>query len=79
MTTFGILNMSRMIKWFRHGWYIDIYHFLFGHKLTGQNLAHVDPSAYPLCEICGAKPTENFRFYWWHRKHIDIRNRLLNQ
>lgn len=46
------------------------------HRLTGRNLEKIDSNQYPYCEICGARPKENYIFYWYYRKHVELRNIL---
>jgi hypothetical protein len=59
---------------------IFIHHIVLrrGHKLTGKKLSDVQQSQYPFCRICGGRPEENYNFWWFYGKHIDVRNRLLS-
>lgn len=47
------------------------------HSLVAQNLSHIDPKNYPYCEICGARPLEQYRFKWFFSVHVNVRNALL--
>jgi hypothetical protein len=37
---------------------------------VGASLVKVDPRNYPHCQICGARPAENYRVKWYFTWHV---------